>query len=61
MVMPYQKYASFFLAIGLSAFTMLSVFGLGHKERPSLSSFDPLKEAFSQGILNPKIYNQAHI
>jgi len=26
------------------------------KQKPNLSLFNPLKEAFSQGILNPKIY-----
>jgi len=26
------------------------------KQNPNLSLFNPLKEAFSQGILNPKIY-----
>lgn len=29
------------------------------KEHPDLSFFDPLKEAFSQGILNSKIYELA--
>lgn len=29
------------------------------KERPDFSFFNPLKEAFSQGILNPKIYEFA--
>lgn len=29
------------------------------KEHPDLPLFNPLKEAFSQGILNPKIYNFA--
>lgn len=30
------------------------------KEHPDLSFFNPLKEAFSQGILNPKIYSSAN-
>lgn len=29
------------------------------KEHPNLSLFNPLKEAFSQGILNPKIHDFA--
>ena len=31
------------------------------RNNPELSLFDPIKEAFSQGILNPKIYEPARI
>lgn len=31
------------------------------REHPDLLLFNPLKEAFSQGILNPKIYEPARI
>ncbi len=52
-----------FVAVGIFKRNLLLLFSyhvtrwrLYIKQNPNLSLFNPLREAFSQGILNPKIY-----
>lgn len=55
-------------AFAVSASRQHPLFSLKHlsarwrfyrKQNPQVALFDPLREAFSQGILNPRIYNSA--